>query len=43
MAHLFNKGDYYDYRAKVYTNIKKTLETKVDILAEANNIQLHPL
>jgi hypothetical protein len=23
MAHLFNKTDYFDYRTKVYANLKK--------------------
>lgn len=44
MAHLFNKTDYFDYRARVYSNIKKTLETKVEQLTEGlSQAQLHPM
>lgn len=44
MAHLFNKTDYYDYRSKVYSNIKKGLETKIDYLvAETSSQHLHPM
>jgi len=32
MAHLFNNTDYIDYRSKSYNNIKKTLESKIEIL-----------
>ena len=43
MAHLFNSTDYCDYRSKSYNNIKKTLENKIDLLAETTHTQLHPL
>lgn len=44
MAHLFNKTDFYDYRSKVYSNIKKGLETKIDYLvAETPSHNLHPM
>jgi uncharacterized protein YyaL (SSP411 family) len=43
MAHLFNKTEYYDYRTRVYSNIKKTLEAKVETLTEALHSQLHPM
>lgn len=32
MAHLFNKTDYFDYRTKVYANLKKVHEAKIDQL-----------
>jgi len=43
MAHLFNKADYFDYRAKVYSGVKKTLETKVEQLTEGFYQSLHPM
>lgn len=43
MAHLFNNTDYCDYRSKSYNNIKKTLETKIDVLTETTSLQLHPM
>jgi hypothetical protein len=44
MAHLFNKTEYYDYRSKVYSNFKKTLEGKIDYLMTENSaLQLHPI
>ena len=43
MAHLFNNTDYCDYRSKSYNNIKKTLETKIDVLTETASLQLHPM
>ncbi len=32
MAHLFNKAEFSEYRSRVYTNIKKSLETKIEQL-----------
>lgn len=44
MAHLFNRTDYYDYRSRVYANIKKTLENKIDLLADAlPHAHTHPI
>lgn len=44
MAHLFNKTDFYDYRSKVYSNIKKSLENKIDVLvSETSSHNLHPM
>jgi len=34
MAHLFNKNEFYDYRSRICTNIKKTLEAKVELLTD---------
>lgn len=44
MAHLFNRTEYYDYRSRVYANIKKTLENKIDALADAlPHAHTHPI
>lgn len=43
MAHLFNNTDYCDYRSKSYNNIKKALESKIDLLTETAPLQLHPM
>lgn len=44
MAHLFNRTEYYDYRSRVYANIKKTLENKIESLADAlPHAHTHPI
>jgi hypothetical protein len=43
MAHLFNKTEYYDYRSRVYTNVKKTLEAKIELLTDGLLPNLHPM
>lgn len=36
MAHLFNKTDFYDYKAKVCTNFKKVIDSKIEYLMVEN-------
>ncbi|CAM6006455.1 unnamed protein product [Sphagnum balticum] len=43
MAHLFNKTDYLDYRSKVYSNIKKSLEGRIEMLSDGLQTTLHPM
>lgn len=44
MAHLFNKSEFLDYKAKVCTNFKKALDSKIDyLIAENPSVSLQPM
>ena len=44
MAHLFNKTEYFDFRSRVLTNIKKNLEIKIDAMVDSLPQELvHPI
>ena len=41
MSHIFNNSEYFDFRSKIYSSIKKTLEVKIDQMAEPYAGPLH--
>jgi len=43
MSHLFKKSEYLEFRTKYYTQIKKSLEQRIEYVSENLSDSLHPI